>query len=106
MDEVETIFTEDAISETIHPHKADTMRRNWYKFLGMIEWAITFVNKKGNISHSSHGFLFYGADEEWAGLDDEGRAFVKDYIMYRYGRKGDISCAYHIWFMYCDDEEE
>ncbi len=78
----------------------------WYKFIGLIEWAITFVNHKGNISHSKQGMTMFGFGKEFDSMSKKEREKLMLFLSESYGWDDDEAYAYSIWIMECVDEEE
>ena len=82
------------------------MARVWHTIVGILEWAITFVNDKGNISHSKQGMMFFQADDIFPELSDATKQKIRDDLAKTYGWECDEGYGYHLWLMECVDEEE
>ena len=82
------------------------MRQIFYKIIGMVQWAVTFINKEGNISHSHQGAMFYGAEEPDDEMSDTQRNLVKEFVSTRYEEECDEFYGFRVWIMECTDVDE
>ena len=82
------------------------MTRLWFKIIGLIEWAMTWVNDKGNISHSKQGMVIYGINEPDLEMTKKQMKEIVNFIGETYGWECDIEFAYNLTLMECADEEE